>query len=175
MARSGLRPIDQFIADAAAGTMTRRELVTRGAALELSASALGMALRATPEAAFAQGAEPTGQIVISLSAEPATLENWNAYSLDGHPVLRNIFEALLNRDPATNEGSSASWPPPGSGPTTAPFASPCARVAVTFQRWLPVQRAGRRRRSSISPGPRRMPSTSRSSWGLRSARRSSMR
>ena len=103
MARSELRPIDQFIADAAAGTMTRRELVTRGAALGLSASALGMALRATPEAAFAQGAEPTGQIVISLSAEPATLENWNAYSLDGHPVLRNIFEALLNRDPATNE------------------------------------------------------------------------
>src|ERR687897_1425204 len=83
MARSELRPIDQFIADAAAGKMTRRELVARGAALGLSASAIGMALRATPEA--------------------ATLENWNAYSLDGHPVLRNIFEALLNRDPATNE------------------------------------------------------------------------
>src|SRR5687768_12300402 len=103
MARSELRPIDQFIADAAAGTMTRRELMTRGAALGLSASAIGMALRATPEAAFAQAAEPAGQIVISLSAEPSTLENWNAYSLDGHPVLRNIFEALLNRDPATNE------------------------------------------------------------------------
>jgi peptide/nickel transport system substrate-binding protein len=103
MARSELRPIDQFIADAAAGTMTRRELVTRGAAFGLSASAIGMALRATPEAAFAQAEEPAGQIVISLSAEPATLENWNAYSLDGHPVLRNIFEALLNRDPATNE------------------------------------------------------------------------
>ena len=103
MARSELRPIDQFIADAAAGTMTRRELVTRGAALGLSASTIGMALRATPEAAFAQAAEPAGQIVISLSAEPATLENWNAYSLDGHPVLRNIFEALLNRNPETNE------------------------------------------------------------------------
>jgi peptide/nickel transport system substrate-binding protein len=103
MARSELRPIDQFIADAAAGTMTRRELVTRGAALGLSASAIGMALRATPKAAFAQAAEPAGQIVISLSAEPATLENWNAYSLDGHPVLRNIFEALLNRNPETNE------------------------------------------------------------------------
>jgi peptide/nickel transport system substrate-binding protein len=103
MARSERRPIDQFIADAAAGSMNRRELVTRGAALGLSASAIGMALRATPEAAFAQAEEPAGQLVISLSAEPATLENWNAYSLDGHPVLRNIFEALLNRDPATNE------------------------------------------------------------------------
>jgi peptide/nickel transport system substrate-binding protein len=102
MVRSELRPIDQFIADAAAGTMNRRELVTRGAALGLSAAAIGMALRAAPEATFAQ-AEPAGQITISLSAEPATLENWNAYSLDGHPVLRNIFEALLNRDPATNE------------------------------------------------------------------------
>src|SRR5918999_6436805 len=102
MARSELRPIDKFIADAAAGTMNRRHLVTRGAALGLSASAIGMALRAAPEAALAQ-AEPAGQITISLSAEPSTLENWNAYSLDGHPVLRNIFEALLNRDPATNE------------------------------------------------------------------------
>ena len=103
MVRSDVRPIDQFIADAAAGRMTRRELVQRGAALGLSASAIGMALRAAPEAALAQAAEPAGQIVISLSAEPSTLENWNAYSLDGHPVLRNIFEALLNRDPATNE------------------------------------------------------------------------
>ena len=103
MARPELRPIDQFIADAAAGTLTRRQLVMRGAALGLSASAIGMALRAAPDAAFAQAAEPAGQIVISLSAEPSTLENWNAYSLDGHPVLRNIFEALLNRDPATNE------------------------------------------------------------------------
>ncbi len=103
MVRSEVRPIDQFIADAAAGKMTRRELMQQGAVLGLSASAIGMALRAAPETALAQAAEPAGQIVISLSAEPATLENWNAYSLDGHPVLRNIFEALLNRDPATNE------------------------------------------------------------------------
>ena len=103
MARSEIRPIDQFIADAAAGTMSRRQLVQRGAGLGLSASAIGMALGAAPASAVAQAAEPAGQIVISLSAEPSTLENWNAYSLDGHPVLRNIFEALLNRDPETNE------------------------------------------------------------------------
>jgi peptide/nickel transport system substrate-binding protein len=104
MVRDSHRPLDQFIADAAAGRLTRRELVQRGAALGLSASAIGIALRAAPESALAQeAAEPSGRIVISLSAEPSTLENWNAYSLDGHPVLRNIFEALLNRDPATNE------------------------------------------------------------------------
>jgi peptide/nickel transport system substrate-binding protein len=96
------RPLDQFIADAAAGKLSRRDLVKQGAALGLSASAIGIALRAAPETALAQ-AESSGQIVISLAAEPATLEHWNAYSLDGHPVLRNIFEALLNRDPATND------------------------------------------------------------------------
>jgi peptide/nickel transport system substrate-binding protein len=96
------RAIDQFIADAAAGSLNRRQLMQRGAALGLSASAIGVLLRgATPT--LAAQAEPTGRIVISLAAEPSTLENWNAYSLDGHPVLRNIFEALLNRDPATNE------------------------------------------------------------------------
>ncbi|MGH2616356.1 MAG: ABC transporter substrate-binding protein, partial [Thermomicrobiales bacterium] len=103
MARDVLRPIDQFIADAAAGKLSRRELVARGAALGLSASAIGIALRGAPESVIAQATEPTGKIVISLAAEPSTLENWNAYSLDGHPVLRNIFEALLNRDPATND------------------------------------------------------------------------
>ncbi len=103
MVRTDLRPIDRFITDAAAGKLSRRELMQKGAALGLSASAIGIALRAAPDHAMAQAAEPSGQIVISLAAEPSTLENWNAYSLDGHPVLRNIFEALLNRDPATNE------------------------------------------------------------------------
>ncbi len=103
MVRTALRPIDQFIADAAAGKLSRRQLVQRGVALGLSASAISLAMRGATDFALAQEAAPEGKIVISLSAEPATLENWNAYSLDGHPVLRNIFEALLNRDPATNE------------------------------------------------------------------------
>ena len=103
MTNGDLRPLDQFVADAAAGRLTRRELVARGTALGLSAAAIGIVLRGAASGVAAQEAEPSGQIVISLAAEPATLEHWNAYSLDGHPVLRNIFEALLNRDPATNE------------------------------------------------------------------------
>ena len=103
MARNALRPIDRFIADAASGRLTRRQVMQRGAALGLSASAIGIVLRGATPTVGAQDADPSGRIVISLSAEPSTLENWNAYSLDGHPVLRNIFEALLNRDPATNE------------------------------------------------------------------------
>jgi peptide/nickel transport system substrate-binding protein len=82
--------------------MTRRQLLQRGAALGLSASMIGIALRGASDIAMAQTG-PDGQIVISLAAEPSTLENWNAYSLDGHPVLRNIFEALLNRNPESNE------------------------------------------------------------------------
>ncbi len=103
MARNDLRPIDRFIVDAASGTLSRRQVMQRGAALGLSASAIGVVLHGATPTVLAQDAAPSGQIVISLSAEPSTLENWNAYSLDGHPVLRNIFEALLNRDPATNE------------------------------------------------------------------------
>jgi peptide/nickel transport system substrate-binding protein len=103
MARNDLRPIDQYIADAAAGKLTRRQLVQRGAALGLSAAAIGIALRAASDGVLAQESAPSGQITISLAAEPSTLENWNAYSLDGHPVLRNIFEALLNRNPESNE------------------------------------------------------------------------
>jgi peptide/nickel transport system substrate-binding protein len=49
-------------------------------------------------------AAPAGRsIVIALSEEPRNLSSWNAYSNDGHPVLRNVTEALLNRDPVTNE------------------------------------------------------------------------
>ncbi|MDF3042121.1 MAG: peptide/nickel transporter substrate-binding lipoprotein, partial [Thermomicrobiales bacterium] len=37
-------------------------------------------------------------------AAASGLPAWRpAFSIDGHPVLRNIFEALLNRDPVTNE------------------------------------------------------------------------
>lgn len=103
MARIDRRSLDRFVADAAAGKLSRRQLIARGAALGLSASAIGVALRGSTDRVIAQEAAPEGKIVISLAAEPSTLENWNAYSLDAHPVLRNIFEALLNRDPQTNE------------------------------------------------------------------------
>ncbi len=43
------------------------------------------------------------EVTIALAEEPRTLASWNAYSNDGHPILRNIQEALINRDPVTNE------------------------------------------------------------------------
>ena len=50
------------------------------------------------------GAGTSGtQVTVALPEEPRTLASWNAYSNDAHPVLRNIQEALLNRDPKTND------------------------------------------------------------------------
>lgn len=82
---------------------SRRDLAKRAAALGMSVPTLSLALGASQRSARAQASEPSGRIGIALAAEPPTLEHWYAYSIDGHPVLRNVFEALLNRDPDTNE------------------------------------------------------------------------
>jgi peptide/nickel transport system substrate-binding protein len=78
----------------------RAALIGAGAALVGATTRPWSAARAQTPAATV---EATGSIVISLAAEPSTLEWWNAFSIDGHPVLRNTFEALLNRDPVTND------------------------------------------------------------------------
>ena len=95
--------------------LSRRALVRAGVGTGLAAGTTGIAgwHRAAPTLAQ-DVAAPAGKIVISLAAEPSTLEWWNAFSIDGHPVLRNINEALLNRDPVTNElvgelASSWEW------------------------------------------------------------------
>lgn len=44
-----------------------------------------------------------GELVIVVPVEPASLDNWQATSTDAHPIIRNVQEALLNRDPETNE------------------------------------------------------------------------
>jgi peptide/nickel transport system substrate-binding protein len=49
------------------------------------------------------GESATSEITIVLPEEPRSLASWNAYSNDGHPILRNIGEALVNRDPVSNE------------------------------------------------------------------------
>ncbi|CAA9553647.1 MAG: ABC transporter, substrate-binding protein (cluster 5, nickel/peptides/opines) [uncultured Thermomicrobiales bacterium] len=109
MVRSNDGVIDRLIEDAARGRLSRRDLARRAAAAGLAAPAIALLLRSTPGAA-AQGSpaagaavEPTGKVVLAMTVEPDTLENWRAYSTDGHPVIRNVQEALLNRDPVTNE------------------------------------------------------------------------
>jgi peptide/nickel transport system substrate-binding protein len=93
------RPIDAV----ARGRYSRRQIAKGGAAIGLSTPALGLLLRGSSRGVAAQATEPTGQVVVAMSVEPDTLENWKAYSTDGHPILRNVQEALLNRDPTTNE------------------------------------------------------------------------
>ncbi len=95
--------------------LSRRAFVRTGAGAAAAAGLAGSSIPGLIPGARARAQEsaaPAGKIVISLAAEPSTLEWWNAFSIDGHPVLRNINEALLNRDPVTNElvgELAASW------------------------------------------------------------------
>lgn len=73
-----------------------------GAATATTGTDGGEATAATGEGSAGQ-VDATGKIVMAMSVEPDTLENWKAYSTDGHPVIRNIQEALLNHDPETME------------------------------------------------------------------------
>ena len=56
-----------------------------------------------PQAAPATAQGPSGKMVMVMSAEPPSLENWKATLSDHIPVTRNVQEALLNRDPKTSE------------------------------------------------------------------------
>jgi hypothetical protein len=72
-------------------------------AFSLFAAACGDDTTTTTAAVSTTGANAPRSLTIALAEEPRTLASWNAYSNDGHPVLRNVTEALLNRDPVTNE------------------------------------------------------------------------
>jgi peptide/nickel transport system substrate-binding protein len=104
MARQSTEVLDRLIDDAARGRLSRRELAIRAAAIGVSVPAATLLRRSTPlVGAQDAAAAPTGKIVLAMTVEVDTLENWRAYSTDGHPVLRNVQEALLNRDPVSNE------------------------------------------------------------------------
>ncbi|MDQ3442313.1 MAG: ABC transporter substrate-binding protein [Chloroflexota bacterium] len=102
MAKSDLRRLEALMREAKARNYSRRTIVTRAAALGIALPASGV-LPGLAGVASAQDADASGRIVLAMTVEPDSLENWRAYSTDGHPVLRNIQEALLNRDPGTNE------------------------------------------------------------------------
>lgn len=102
MARSTIHRVEALLREAKQRGYSRRELVARAAALGVSLSAAGL-VRGGSATTFARAPAPSGKIALAMSVEPDTLENWRAYSTDGHPVLRNVMEALLNRDPKSNE------------------------------------------------------------------------
>jgi peptide/nickel transport system substrate-binding protein len=69
------------------------------------AEAAKRAADAKPTAAPAAAArvEPKGSLVIALNEEPPMLAAHDATATFSYPVMRNVTEALLNRDPATNQ------------------------------------------------------------------------
>src|SRR4051812_40387911 len=70
-----------------------------------SAPAAQQPVAAKPTAAPAAPArvEPKGSIVIALNEEPPMLAAHDATASFSYPVMRNVTEALLNRNPVTNE------------------------------------------------------------------------
>lgn len=67
----------------------------------VAAAAVGVLMAIT--GCSGAGGSQEGHVTVALGEEPRTLASWNAYGSNGHTVLRNIQEALLNRDPVTNE------------------------------------------------------------------------
>jgi peptide/nickel transport system substrate-binding protein len=67
----------------------------------LATSACSASPTATPTGTGVAG--PQGSITIVLNNEPTTLASWESVDTTGYPILRNVQEALLNRDPVTNE------------------------------------------------------------------------
>lgn len=99
MTRTDVHRLESLLQEAKAHNYSRRDLMRRAAVLGVALPTASLTLGA---AAHAQATDPSN-IVLAMTVEPDTLENWRAYSTDGHPVLRNVMEALLNRDPETNE------------------------------------------------------------------------
>jgi peptide/nickel transport system substrate-binding protein len=80
-----------------------RRISTRGSGRTRAVAglaALGLLLAAC-------GGTSTGgsgdSITLAIQYEPRTLASWDGYSTDGYPVIRNVEEALINRDPETND------------------------------------------------------------------------
>src|SRR4051794_33484268 len=57
----------------------------------------------TAAPAVAARVEPKGSVLIALNEEPPTLASYDATATFSYPVMRNVTEALLNRDPVTTE------------------------------------------------------------------------
>jgi peptide/nickel transport system substrate-binding protein len=64
---------------------------------------MGVALVLSACSGGAGGGSTGSEVTIALPEEPRSLASWNAYSNDGHPILRNVTEALVNPDPKTND------------------------------------------------------------------------
>jgi peptide/nickel transport system substrate-binding protein len=76
---------------------------TAPAAQPTAAAKPAAAAQPTAAPAAAARVEPKGSIVVALNEEPPMLAYHDATASFSYPVMRNVTEALLNRDPVTNE------------------------------------------------------------------------
>ncbi len=84
-------------------TVTRRTFLARLATLAGSVG-VGMSPRESRSAApVSRAPEPTGKVTLVMPEEPNSLSSWESVNIPGSPILRNMQEALLNRDPKTNQ------------------------------------------------------------------------
>jgi peptide/nickel transport system substrate-binding protein len=92
-------------APAAAAPAAPAAAPTAAPAAPTAAPAAQQPAAAKPTAAPAAAArvEPTGSMVIALNEEPPMLAAHDATATFSYPVMRNVTEALLNRDPVSNQ------------------------------------------------------------------------
>jgi peptide/nickel transport system substrate-binding protein len=78
---------------------------TAAPAAPTTAPAAQQPAAAKPTAAPAASArvEPKGSVVLVINEEPPMLAAHDATASFSYPIMRNVTEALLNRDPVTNE------------------------------------------------------------------------
>ena len=64
---------------------------------------------------------PAGSIVIAMNEEVPTLEMWQAYNSYGYPIIRNIAEGLVNRNPKNELVGELATKWEATNPTTWRF------------------------------------------------------
>jgi peptide/nickel transport system substrate-binding protein len=87
-----------LVADVVRGRISRRDLLTRAAALGLSAPAFAGLLAALPEGAAAQGAEPSGEITWALESAPPNVIPFGGIALAQWQGKEFMYDSLMRWD-----------------------------------------------------------------------------
>lgn len=87
-----------LVGDVVRGRISRRDLLTRAAALGVSAPAFAGLLAALPESAAAQGAEPSGTLTWALESAPPNLIPFGGIALAQWQGKEFMYDSLLMWD-----------------------------------------------------------------------------
>jgi peptide/nickel transport system substrate-binding protein len=92
-----------------------------GASPSPAAKPAGAATGAPPPAASVPKVTPAGSIVIAMNEELPTMEMWQGYNSYGYPILRNVAEGLVNRNPKNELVGELATKWEATNPTTWRF------------------------------------------------------